>query len=241
MKKDEAIGVVHAKSSSSRIQQKNSLKFFDEPLYLIALKKLASIGISEVFLDTDSDEFIQIASLNGFLTSKRPKHEANNSVDGNKLILNFLNRENLSPNIVVQLSCTMPFISTLTLQSVFRESVKSDTSGFLGTMQKNYSWIKSESHLITPTYNVLHIPNSVDLRDQINEVSGFYVVKLDQQSSKILRIPRPSVMFITNEYETFDLNFSPDYEFSRIIELGLKEVGRTELPSGLTGQKFFFK
>ena len=47
-------------------------------------------------------------------------------------------------------------------------------------------------------------------------------------------------MFITNEYETFDLNFHPDYEFSRIIESGLKEVGVTESPSGLTGQKFFF-
>ena len=241
MKKDETVGVVHAKSSSLRIQQKNSLMYFGEPLYLIALKKLASIGISEVFLDTDSDEFIQIASLNGFLTSKRPEHEANNSVDGNELISNFLNRENLSPKIVVQLSCTMPFISTTTLQSIFYESVKSGTSSFLGTMQKNYSWIESESHLITPIYNVSRIPNSVDLSDQINEVTGFYVIKLDQQSSKIFRIPRPSVMFITNEYETFDLNFHPDYEFSRIIESGLKEVGVTELPSGLTGQKFFFK
>ena len=235
-----AIGVVHAKSSSNRIPQKNSLRYFDEPLYLIALKKLASIGISEVFLDTDSDEFIEIASSNGFLTSKRPEYEANNSVDGNKLILNFLNRENLSPNLVAQLSCTMPFISTKTLQIVFRESVESGTSGFLGTVQKNYSWIKSEPHSIRPVYNVLDIPNSVDLNDQINEVTGFYVVRLDQQSSKIVRIPRPSVMFITNEYETFDLNFHPDYEFSRIIESGLKEVGVTESPSGLTGQKFFF-
>jgi CMP-N-acetylneuraminic acid synthetase len=239
MRKDKTVGVVHAKSSSSRIQQKNSLKYFDEPLYLTALKKLASIGIPEVFLDTDSDEFIQIASSNGFLTSKRPDYEANNSVDGNELILNFLNRENLSPNFVAQLSCTMPFVSTKTLQTVFRVSVESDTSGFLGTVQKNYSWIKSELDLITPLYDVLHIPNSVDLSDQISEVTGFYVVKLDKQSSTVLRIPRPSVMFITNEYETFDLNFHPDYEFSRIIESGLKEVGVTELPSGLTGQKFF--
>ena len=93
-------GVVRAKSSSSRIPQKNSLKFFDEPLFLIALKKLSAIGISEVFLDTDSDEFIQIALSNGFLTSKRPEYEANNSVDGNELILNFLNRKNLSPNLM---------------------------------------------------------------------------------------------------------------------------------------------
>jgi CMP-N-acetylneuraminic acid synthetase len=234
------IGVVHAKSSSSRIPQKNSLKYFGEPLYLIALKKLVSIGISEVFLDTDSDEFIRIASLNGFLTSKRPEYEANNSIDGNELISNFLNRENLSPNFVAQLSCTMPFISTETLQSVFLESVESDTSGFLGTVQKNYSWMKSEQDSIRPVYDVLDIPNSVDLSDQINEVTGFYVVRLDQQSRKILRIPRPSVMYVTNEYETFDLNFNPDYEFSRIIESGLKEAAVTELPSGLTGQKFFF-
>jgi len=240
MKMPRVIGVVHAKSSSSRIPQKNSLKYFDEPLYLIALKKLASIGISEVFLDTDSDEFIRIASLSGFLTSKRPKNEAKNSIDGNELISNFLNRENLSPNFVAQLSCTMPFVSTMTLQSVFRESVESDTSGFLGTVQKSYSWIKSEHDSIRPVYDVLDIPNSVDLSDQINEVTGFYVVRLDQHSSKILRIPRPSVMYITNEYETFDLNFHPDYEFSRIIESGLKEVAVTELPSGLTGQKFFF-
>jgi CMP-N-acetylneuraminic acid synthetase len=234
------IGVVHAKSSSSRIPLKNSMKYFDEPLYLIALKKLASIGISEVFLDTDSDEFIRTASLNGFLTSKRPEYEANNSIDGNALISNFLNRENLSPNFVVQLSCTMPFISTMTLQSVFRESVESETSSFLGTVQKSYSWIKSEQGSIRPVYNLLDIPNSIDIKDQISEVTGFYVVRLDQQSSKILRIPRPSVMYITNEYETFDLNFRPDYEFSRIIESGLKDVAVTELPSGLTGQKFFF-
>ena len=235
------IGVVHAKSSSSRILQKNSLKYFEEPLYLIALKKLASIGISEVFLDTDSDEFIRVASSNGFLTSKRPEYEVSNSVDGNELILNFLNRENLSPNIVAQLSCTMPFISTMTLQSVFLQSIKSDTSGFLGTVQKNYSWIKSEPDSIRPGYDVLDIPNSVDLIDQINEVTGFYVVKLGEQSSKILRTPRPSVMYITSEYETFDLNFRPDYEFSRVIESGLIQIGVTELPSGLTGQKFFFK
>jgi CMP-N-acetylneuraminic acid synthetase len=241
MKKAMTVGVVHAKSSSSRIPQKNSLKYFDEPLYLIALKKLAAIGISQVFLDSDSDEFIQIASSNGFLTSKRPDYEANNSVDGNELISNFLNRENLSPNLVAQLSCTMPFISTKTLQSVLHQCEESDNSGFLGTIQKNYSWISTEPHLIKPSYNVLSIPNSVDLIDQINEVTGFYVVRLDQQSGKILRIPKPSVMFITNEYETFDLNFHRDYEFSRIIESGLKENGVTELPSGLTGQKCFFK
>ena len=241
MKNAVTVGVVHAKSSSSRIPQKNSLEFFDKPLYLIALKKLAAIGISEVFLDTDSEEFIQIASSNGFLTSKRPEYEANNSVDGNELILNFLNRENLSPNLVAQLSCTMPFISTKTLQSVFRESVESYTSGFLGTVQKNYSWVSSEPHSIRPVYNVLDIPNSFDLNDQVNEVTGFYLVRLDQQSSKILRTPKPSVMYITNEYETFDLNFHPDYEFSRIIESCLKEISANELPSGLTGQKFFFK
>jgi CMP-N-acetylneuraminic acid synthetase len=240
MKKALTVGVVHAKSSSSRIPQKNSLKYFGEPLYLIALKKLAAIGISDVFLDTDSDEFIQIASSNGFLTSKRPSYEANNSVDGNELISNFLSRENLSPNHLAQLSCTMPFISTKTLQSVLRECIESNTSGFLGTVQKNYSWISSEPHSIRALYNVLDIPNSVDLNDQIIEVTGFYVVRLNEQSTKILRIPQPSVMFITNEYETFDLNFHPDYEFSRIIESGLKENGMTELPSGLTGQKYFF-
>jgi CMP-N-acetylneuraminic acid synthetase len=241
MKMPVTIGVVHAKSTSTRIPQKNSLKYFEEPLYLIALKKLRSVGLSQVFLDTDCDEFIQIASSNGFLTSKRPDFEANNSVDGNQLISNFLNRENLSPDFVAQLSCTMPFISTKTLQSVFRNSVESDTSGFLGTLQRNYGWIKSEPNSIKPGYDVSDIPNSVDLKDQVKEVTGFYVVRINQQSSKIHRIPQPSVMFITNEYETFDLNFHPDYEFSRIIESGLKEVGATELPSGLTEQKYFFK
>jgi hypothetical protein len=128
----------------------------------------------------------------------------------------------------------------MTLRTVFRESVESDTSGFLGTVQKSYSWIKSEQDSIRPVYDVLDIPNSVDLSDQINEVTGFYVVKLDQQSGKILRIPQPSVMYMTNAYETFDLNFHPDYEFSRIIEAGLKQDAVTELSSGLTGQKFFF-
>jgi CMP-N-acetylneuraminic acid synthetase len=241
MKYPNVLGVVHAKSTSSRIPSKNALNFFGEPLFLTALKKLSAIGISDVFLDSDSEEFIRIAQLNGFLVSKRPERESNNSVDGNQLISNFLQREKLFSEYVAQLSCTMPFVSTETLQVVLENTLVSGVSGFLGTIEKNYSWEFSALNSLMPKYDLAAIPNSIDLVDQINEVTGFYVVKLEQESNRIVRVPSPSTLYITDVYETFDLNFLPDYEFSRLIESGLKAHNKSELPSGLTGERLIYQ
>jgi CMP-N-acetylneuraminic acid synthetase len=109
------VAFLPAKGTSSRIESKN-LKLLDgKPLFLHTLEKLMECDfIDEVYLDTESNQVIDLASETNCKVLKRDTNLASNATDGNKLFLNEV--EFVDADIYIQILGTSPFIEKDTIQ-----------------------------------------------------------------------------------------------------------------------------
>ena len=103
------VAFLPAKGSSSRIKNKNLQLLDGKPLFLHTLEKLVGSNIfDDVYLDTESQEIIDLASEVNCKILHRDPSLASNKTDGNDLFLNEI--KNIEAHIYVQVLCTSPFI-----------------------------------------------------------------------------------------------------------------------------------
>ena len=100
--KMKVVAFLPVKGSSSRIANKNTSLLDGKPLFLHTLEKLIDCNfIDEVYLDTESDQIIQMADHLHCKILKRRPELASNQTDGNSLFMNEVNQvDDLYSNIM---------------------------------------------------------------------------------------------------------------------------------------------
>ena len=211
-----------AKGTSERLQNKNTMLLDGEPLFLRSLKKLINCpSIDEVFLDTESSEIMDLASEIKCKFLKRDPALASNKADGNLLFYNEI--KHTDADICVQLLGTSPFIKPETIEHAIN-ILKTDQnydSVVAVRKEKQYRW-KGER----PVYDINHIPNSIDLEDNIIETMGLYAMRRDIALQLKRRIGEKTYLFVVDPLESIDVNSPQDFELANLIAIGLREQER---------------
>lgn len=212
-----------AKGSSSRIESKN-LKLLDgKPLFLHTLEKLVQCEfIDEVYLDTESDEIIDLASEVSCKIMKRDPNLASNKTDGHQLFMNEVRFA--AADIYIQILGTSPFIDTETLRKGIEALSAPDCeydSAVLVRNDKLYTWTDGK-----PNYNIEHIPNSNDLPGTLIETMGLYIVKRETALATNRRIGNKPLLLEATPLEAIDVNWPEDFELANVIAAGLREKDR---------------
>jgi regulator of RNase E activity RraA/CMP-N-acetylneuraminic acid synthetase len=211
-----------AKGDSSRVPNKNVMLLDGEPMFLRSLRKLlACPSIDEVFLDTESREIADLASDLKCKRLQRDPALASNKTDGHQLFLNEV--RNTDADICVQLLCTSPFIRTETIEKAV-DVLKTDSrydSVVTVRKEKQYRW--QDGH---PTYDIQHIPNSVDLEDSVIESMGLYAVRREAALTVQRRIGDRPFLLEIDPIESMDVNWPKDFELANLIAIGLREQER---------------
>lgn len=220
----KVVAFVPAKGSSERIENKN-IKILDgKPLFLRQIEKLCSLDfIDEVYLDTESQELIDLVSHVGCKILKRDPSLSTNKTDGNKLFYNEVVQ--VEADIYIQILCTSPFIKGETIKKgidVLSEYNKFD-SVVLVRREKQYTW--SPETEIT-NYNKEDIPNSFTLPDTIIETMGMYIVKSNAARSLKRRIGNSPFLLEASAIEAVDVNYPDDFELANFIAAGIREKER---------------
>lgn len=225
----KVVAFLPAKGSSDRINSKNMKLLDGKPLFLHTLEKLMKCSfIDEVFLDTDSNEMIELASELGCSFLRRDPSLAQNSVDGNKLFMNEVNY--VEADIYIQVLCTSPFIDIETLSAgvdMLRNSnsnQEAHDSVVLVRKEKTYLWKNG-----LPEYNIEKIPNSIDLGDTIFETMGLYMMRRDAALSLKRRIGANPGLLFASALEAVDVNYPEDFELANLIAAGRRESERSLL------------
>ena len=206
-----------AKGTSQRIKSKN-LKLLDgKPLFLHTLEKLVGCDfIDEVYLDSETDEILDLAEYLDYHKMKRDPSLANNATDGHALFYN--EARQVDADIYIQILGTSPFIKEETIRKGV-EILKNDPSFdsvVLVRRDKQYTWGKNG-----PNYDINHIPNSKDLDDTVIETMGLYIVRKDVVMTSKKRIGyRPFLMDAT-PLEAIDINYPEDFELAELISMGI--------------------
>jgi len=211
-----------AKGTSDRIQNKNIMLLDGEPLFLRSLKKLLNCpSIDEVFLDTESSEIIDLASEVKCKILRRDSALASNKTDGNILFYNEI--QHTDADICVQLLGTSPFIRQETIEQAIAilKTNKSYDSVVAVRKEKQYRWNNKR-----PVYDINHIPNSVDLEDNIIETMGLYVMRRDVALKLKRRIGENTYLLVVDPLESIDVNWPQDFELANLIAIGLREQER---------------
>lgn len=219
----KVVAFIPAKGSSDRILSKNVKLLDGKPLFLHMLEKLAECDfIDEVYLDTESDEIIDLASDVNCKIIRRDPSLANNKTDGNRLFINEVSQ--VEADVYVQVLGTSPFIEPETIRkgilNVADENSPYD-SAVLVRKEKHYFWESG-----APTYDIDNIPNSVDLEDSIYETMGLYVVSAAAAEKYKRRIGEYPCLLYASSLEAVDVNWPEDFELANLIAAGMRERDR---------------
>src|SRR6201999_3750831 len=153
------VAFVPAKGESSRIHSKNTVILDGDYLFKRKLKQLlACPEIDDVYLDTESDKIIELASDLPVKILKRNPKLATNKTDGHELFANECAQ--VEADIYIQCLCTSPFMTAETMTRAIKALKAKPAADSLVAVQrrKQYTWVKDR-----PAYGEGRIPNSVDL------------------------------------------------------------------------------
>ena len=215
------VAFLPVKGTSSRVANKNVSLLDGKPLFLHTLEKLIDCDfIDEVYLDTESDEIIEMANHLDCIVLKRDTELASNKTDGNRLFMNEVRQ--VKADIYVQVLCTSPFISKETIKAGIEEiSGKEYDSAVLISRQKQYSWSENG-----PKYDLGNIPNSIDLPDTLIETMGLYIIKRNAALETERRIGNKPYILAASPLEAIDVNWPEDFKLANLIAAGLREKDR---------------
>ncbi|NLM05910.1 MAG: cytidyltransferase [Tissierellia bacterium] len=218
----KVVAFLPAKGTSSRIESKNIKLLDGKPLFHYTLEKLHQCTfIDEVYLDSESDEIFESATIIDHIPLKRDPKYANNKTDGHLLFYN--EARQVDADIYIQVLCTSPFIKKSTIEKGVEILKKSDEydSVVLVKKEKQYRWDAQG-----PLYGVDHIPNSVDLEDTVVETMGLYITNKKVALEDKKRIGKKPYLLEAEPIEAIDVNVQKDFELASYIMAGIREKER---------------
>lgn len=218
----KVVAFLPAKGTSARVGNKNIKLLDGKPLFLHTLEKLMACSfIDEVYLDTECESIIELASEVGAKTLRRDPALANNSTDGHQLFMNEVNQ--VDADIYIQILGTSPFIEKSTLQNGVRQLMESNEhdSAVLVREECQYLWKNGR-----PTYDVERIPNSNELTPAVIETMGLYMMKKAAAHDLQKRIGLNPLILKASPTEAIDVNYPEDFELANLIAVGKRAEKR---------------
>jgi CMP-N-acetylneuraminic acid synthetase len=211
------VAFVPAKGGSERVPSKNLRILDGELLFRRKLKQLLACSrIDEVWLDTESEEIIELARDLPVRVLRRDARLATNATDGHEM---FENECAAVPDadIVIQALCTAPFIDTRTIERALSALLdSSDHDSLLAVKRtRQYEWQGND-----PTYGRGRIPNSVDLPPTTIEAMSLYMMRRTSESFPQKRFGTRPFFFEISELEDLDINYETDLEVAESICAG---------------------
>ena len=208
-------GFVPARGGSTRVPSKNIQKIRGIPLCLWAASNLAGvIGKNNVYIDSDSDEIIEIAQKHGFNFLKRPDDLATNATNGNEFM--YWESSQVDADIYIQHLPPMPFLKQETLSLALGKVVSGEYDSAVGVVrEKLYLWDENG-----PGYDLHNLPNSFTLNDTIYEGMGLYICSKKVILEKKLRFDERPYMVELDNFERIDIDHTEDLEFARTVARG---------------------
>ncbi|MBJ6367897.1 RraA family protein [Snuella sedimenti] len=219
------VAFLPAKGNSDRIENKNVKILDGKPLFLRQLEKLVACDfIDEVYLDTESDFIIDLASEVDCRILRRDPALASNVIDGHKLFYNEVSQ--VEADVYIQLLATSPFIKIETIKKGLDILTQNESydSVVLIKKEKQYTW---NPKTFKTNYDIDNIPNSYELPDTILETMGLYMVKNRTAHTLKKRIGVKPFLLEAEPIEAIDVNYPKDFILANYIAAGIRENERS--------------
>jgi len=216
------IAFIHAKGNSTRVQGKNLKILGDKPLFCHNITNaLKSQKITNVIIDSDSEEILNIGKDYGATPLKRDVSLASNQTTGDDLAF-WEASQYPDSDITVHVVPTSPFLQPSSIDAAIDLLIDKKVNTVVGVFQEPlYQWKDGK-----PAYFDINgrIPNSFELEPVIYETTGLYVNKTISILQLHKRIDINSCLpYYLSRIESIDINTPEDFDFAEIVWQGLQK------------------
>lgn len=215
-KLEKVCAFIPAKGSSTRVKDKNKQIIRGIPMFLWAAGNLNKVlPKNQIFVHSDDEEILQIASRHGYGALKRPSALCDNNTTGDDLMLWESNQT--EAEVLVQHLPPAVFLKSSTLDLLLGRVLDDGFDSSVGVYEtRPYLWSDGK-----PSYYGESLPNSVDLPVQVNESMGTYVTSRKSLELTSRRVGGNISKVNLDFLERTDIDYPQQLEIARIIAEGL--------------------
>lgn len=221
------VAFVPAKGTSERVPHKNLAILGGEHLFKRKLRQaLDCAAITEVCLDSESEDLATRAADLPVSWLKRPAHLASNAADGHAMFAWEVSQRP-EADIWVQALCTAPFVTADTIARAIAALLADPLADSLVGVSRarQYCWNNG-----APAYGTGRIPNSVDLPTSVIEAMSLYIVRRPASGElPTRRFGTCPILFDLDPIEQVDVNTPADLALAETIAAGQRAREATRL------------
>lgn len=211
------------KANSERVPGKNLREINGKKLYQYICEHVKSADVfDDVYVDTNSYEIASYAESMNFHTIERKPELAQNSANGNDLIIHHY-EQFPHYDYYFQLFATAPYMHPDTIRACFNTLISSEEydSCFTATANHSFYWFAG-----TPVnYRPGILPRSQDMMPVVEETTGLYGITKDSLSRYHCRIGRKPYIHFVNKFEAVDINTEDDLKIAEYIGKVIYNLG----------------
>ncbi|MBB6002409.1 cytidylyltransferase domain-containing protein [Arcicella rosea] len=200
--------VIPVRIGSQRVKNKNLKPFGDTTLLALKIDNLLKVkGISEIIVNTDSEEAIELAKFKGVAFHRREDYFASSQCTNSE----FLQHLGLvtETDIFAYCPCTTPFIKPSTIQEAIDLFLLSNEHDCLATVStvKEFLWLDGNpiNYERDKQPNSQNLPNIYALNFGLNLISRDNLIKYKNI------VGQNPIFTVTNEIEGLDIDTPLDF------------------------------
>lgn len=199
--------IIHLKSKSIRLKNKNFKKFFNKPLYQTTFDKLKKYKKNfDIYIDSSSEIFEKEAKRYQYNFIKRPSYLNKPNAQGNELIKNCLKK--IKNEIIFILHVTNPLIKVSTIKkciNILKRKKKFNSVTPLTPLFDRYWYKKKE---VNHKYNKLI---GSQYLTPLHVESGSYCFRRETFLKEESRISKKNYFIYLDRIESVDIDDEMDF------------------------------
>ncbi|MBT3697399.1 MAG: acylneuraminate cytidylyltransferase family protein [Gammaproteobacteria bacterium] len=210
------ICIIPARGNSKEIIDKNIINFCGKPLIAWSIEQaLASEGIKDVYVSSDSDKILQISKEYGAKEIKRPDNIARDESTSEEALIHAINeieRDNGKIDLVVFLQGTSPLRSSEDIDKAIALFINNQLDSLFSAcdLKDLMVWKNIEDNLTSINYDYENRKRRQDMQKQYGENGSIYIFKPKVIKQNMNRLGGKIGIYIMNEWKIHEIDTKED-------------------------------
>lgn len=214
--------IILARSGSKGVSNKNIQEIHGTKLLEFSINAaIQSKSISNVYVSSDSEEYLQIARKSGAKTIKRPKNLSSDDSSSEDAILHSIveieKKEWVIGRDIIFIQCTSPFTSPKDFDEAYKKYIDNKYDSLFSAV-KNHGFIWDGSLVSGINHNERKLrKRRQDVNIQLLENGAFYIFQTKKFKEEKNRFIGKIGYFLQSELNRYEIDTYEDLEINRFI------------------------
>jgi len=222
MSSQKVYAIILARSGSKGIKNKNLQIISDKSLLEFSINAaLHSSNVDNVFVSSDSNDYLKLAKVAGAIPVSRPSKLSDDTASSEEAILHVLDSIKKSdfemPKSIIFMQCTSPFTTSLDLDEAYDKFIEEGLDSLFSAIHfHGFLWNAESLNGINHDESLVR-KRRQDIDSEILENGAFYIFKTNFFISEKNRFLGKKGYYLQEKIKGFEIDDNIDLEINRFI------------------------